>query len=175
MEPSKQQWLEWLRRSYSEAPVEGPAAKHIKLASIHEKLSTQFPTDSITPAMSSNAVQRAFPNTQMKRIGHERKTYVCGVEDTVAQAGSSTQELLVQNELLSSRVRELEARVCELERLQEASGSNLQFNQQFDTLLQRGMQIVCGPDTPTHFTEFSMKILIDEKCTRCVPAVCSAS
>ena len=83
--------------------------------------------------MSSYAVQRAFPNTRMKRISHERKAYICGVEDTVAQAGSSTQKLLVQNELLSSRVRELEARVYELERLQEArlpSGSNLQFNQQ---------------------------------------------
>ena len=170
MEPSQSSqhhWLEWLKQSYSEAPAEGPDAKRVKFSTIHERLSAQFPTDSISAAASSHALQTAFPNTQKKRIGHERQTYIFGMEDAVLEeqstvVGSSTQDLRVQNELLSNRVRELEAKVCELEEFQTASSGNLQLNQQFGTLLHHGRQVLCGPDTPTHFTDFSMKIITEE-------------
>ena len=86
----------------------------------------------------------------------------------MVQAGSSTQDLTGHNELLSDRVR---AKVSEQELLQVASsGSNMQFDQQLDTLLQYGMQIVCSPDTRTHFTEFSIKIITD-KSQLCTPDV----
>ena len=71
----------------------------------------------------------------------------------------------MQDVLLRNRVRELEAKVCELEELQTASlpsSGNLQLNQQFGTLLHHGRQVLCGPDTPTHFTDFSMKIITEE-------------
>ena len=38
----------------------------------------------------------------------------------------------------------------------------LQFSKQFDTLLQHGTQILCGPNTPTHFMEFSLKTVTEE-------------
>ena len=141
-------WPEWLQQSYSEAPAEGPDAKRMKFSTIHEKLCAAFPNDTVTTANTSQAVQRVFPNTQNKRIGREMVTYVFGKMDVVHEhqsttATSSTHDPNVQNELhvLRDRVRQLEARVCELETTCLPSGHNLQFSQQFDTLLQHGTQI----------------------------------
>ena len=52
--------------------------------------------------------------------------------------------------------------MCELETTGLPSGHSLQFSQQFDTLLQHGTQILCGPNTPTNFMEFSLKTVTEE-------------
>ena len=85
----------------------------------HEKLCAAFPNDTVITANTSQAVQRVFPNTQNKQIGRERVTYVFGIMNAVHEcqsttATSSTHDPNVQNEILRDRVRQLEARVCEL-------------------------------------------------------------
>ena len=157
-------WLEWLKQSYSEAPAEGPDAKRMKFSTIHENLCAAFPNDTVTTANTSQAVQRVFPNTQNKRIGRERVTYIFGIMNAVHEcqsttATSSTHDPNVQNELLRDRVHQLEERVRELETTGLPSS---QFSQQLDTLLQHGTQILCGPNTPNHFTEFSLKTVTEE-------------
>ena len=156
-------WQEWVKGSYLEVPVEGPNAKRLKFSTILEKLSAQFPSDTITTAVTSQAVQRVFPSSQKKRIGHERLTYVLGIGDVVHKekptvAGSFTQQdLKVQNKLLSDRVFELEVRVCELENTKLAilyqQAETYTFGSNLIHCCTIGMQILCGPiPLPTSVT-----------------------
>ena len=80
MESSKQNWLHWLKQSYNQRPLEGPAAKRVKFSDVHEGLTAQFPSDNISIPTCSKVVQEVFPHTQRTRAGHERQRYVVGLE-----------------------------------------------------------------------------------------------
>ena len=74
-------------------------------------------------------------------------------------------ELRVLNQQLKMQIQQLESRVHELEKCTPAhssSSSSPLLSQQFDRLLCHGDQIFNGPDTPTHFTEFSFKMVTEE-------------
>ena len=133
-------------------------------SSIHDRLTEVFPSENITAQMANTALQEAFPNIERKRIGSQRHTYIYGIElSTPSVDIESVDELRVLNQQLKMQIQQLESRVHELEECTPAhSSSSPLLSQQFDMLLRHGDQIFNGPDTPTHFTEFSLKMVTEE-------------
>lgn len=178
MESPSHSWTQFLKRSYSETPIEGPDAKRVKFSDVHDSLMAQFPTELISKQMASQAIQEAFPNTQKQRSGREKNTYIVGIQSPVQVHPSNPVDVLqAQNQQLTERVHQLEARVHELEEQTSQSTSLVcqeilpsmtgthpdttsKIMQQMDTLLQNGCQIIHGPDTPDHFPEFTMDAVI---------------
>ena len=64
-----------------------------------------------------------------------------------------------KNRHLLVKISSLEERIRELERLQLTSEG---LSAEADCVVSLGNQIVHGPDTPAHFTEFSLDAVIDE-------------
>lgn len=83
MESPSHSWTQWLKRSYSETPIEGPDAKRVKFSDVHDSLMAQFPTELISKQIASQAIQEAFPNTQNQRSGQEKNTYIVGIQSPV--------------------------------------------------------------------------------------------
>lgn len=180
MESPNHSWTQWLKRSYSETPIEGPDAKRVKFSDVHDSLMAQFPSELISKQMASHAIQEAFPNTQKQRSGREKNTYIVGIQSPVQIHPSNPVDVLqAQNQQLTERVHQLEARIHELEEQTSQSTSLVRqeilpsmtgthpdttskIMQQMDTLLQNGCQIIHGPDTPDHFPEFTMDAVIGE-------------
>ena len=163
MEESKR-LVNCLKRSYRETPIKGPEAKRVRFSDIQEHLTAQFPSLILSTSVCSTAVQEAFPQSQRKRFGKERHNYIIGVEISVEQQQSSdpVQILQAENEELSLKVHQLEARTQELEAQNISSNSSRLLVQHLDSLLQHGRHTVHGPNTPDHFQNFSMEGIIDE-------------
>ena len=142
-----------LKRSYRETPIEGPEAKRVRFSDIQEHLTAQFPSLTLSTSVCSTAVQEAFPQSQRKRFGKERHNYIIGVEISVEQQQLSdpVQILQAENEELSLKVHQLEARIQELEAQNISSNSSRLLVQHLDSLLQHGRHTVHGPNTPDHF------------------------
>ena len=110
-----------LHTVYSETPVTGPDAKRVKVCDIQQCFAQQFPCDAIAPGQIGWLVIKAFLNAQPRRVGHERNTFIVGIEQcaTSDQSSQSTQALLqaekAKTEQLALQTEMLEARVCELE------------------------------------------------------------
>ena len=156
MESPSHSWTQFLKRSYSETPIEGPDAKRVKFSDVHDSLMAQFPTELISKQMASQAIQEAFPNTQKQRSGREKNTYIVGIQSPVQVHPSNPVDVLqAQNQQLIERVHQLEARVHELEEQTSQSTSLVhqeilpsmtgthpdttsKIMQQMDTLLQNG-------------------------------------
>ena len=153
--------VEFLRKSYMEAPGYGPEAKGVKASDIQAFLSQHFPDRLITPYTSSLLVQEAFPNSSRKRLGKDRHTFVVGIKPASAvsmafevQEEANLQEL---NRELSRKVSELGAKVCSLE-----FQAHISYSLELDSLLRHGNLALHGPDTPAHFTSFSVEEIVME-------------
>ena len=111
-------------------------------------------------------VQEAFPNSDRKRLGKDRQTYIVGIEPSLSvsamsrapvQGATPAEDLQEENHLLSRKVNELEAKIRTLE---DQACSSLPL--ELDSLLQHGKYALRGPDTPAHFTEFSVEAIVSE-------------
>ena len=156
----QQQWKHWLKRSYTETPTEGPCAKRVKFADIHEALIQNFPTGDISNSSCGQVVQEAFPGTKRTRVGKQRLLYVVGIEESTSCI-DSTDALLAENIQLRATVQQLQERIRELEATSASRCSPL-LMQQMDSLLRHGDQILHGPNSPGRFTELSVKVITDE-------------
>jgi len=83
MESPNHSWTQWLKRSYSETPIEGPDAKRVKFSDVHDSLMAQFPSELISKQMASHAIQEAFPNTHKQHSGWKKITYIVGIQSPV--------------------------------------------------------------------------------------------
>ena len=147
MESTNDTWVGYLRKTYKEAPVCGVEAKRVKFSDIQDGLQTQFPSDLMSSASSSQLIQDAFPNSSSKRLGKARQTYILSIEPFTTESdsmiSSSLEELLQEeNEQLSKRVEELEAIVHKLE--DEKSRDSLAV--ELDTLIHHGKYVLHGPE-----------------------------
>ena len=157
--------VEWLKRSYSEAPVDGLDMKRVKFLDILEALTIQFPPYSGSAQLCSAAIQAAFPNARRKRVGKERHHYILGITPVSDMEGPSGERsdrieaLSAENEQLRLQVQQLQAQLAE-----HRSDSVLspRLAQQCDAMLQHGSQIIYGPDTPVNFREFSLECVMRE-------------
>ena len=174
--------IEWLRSRYREVPLEGPCPKKIKLSDLHQQLEKKYFPEKVSQYAASHIVREAFPNAESKIAGKSRTKHIFGiapVEDvTLESSASSTSQageasscsqhsvsvpvsvLLeteqVRNKQLMEKIMLLEARVKELEKT-----SPVMLTQQADQL-QHSSLILCGPDTPDHFQNFSIDRVIQE-------------
>ena len=157
-----QQKRTWLTKTYNPAPSDGPSAKRVKVSSIKSALEPQFSRkyDHKTP---SSLIQDTFPNTERRRLSHDRATHVVGLEEV--QAEVPTLPIDEEKEQLKARVRELEqivrdlrVRVSQLEeQLRATSASTSSLLTQADRLLHRNMAMYHGPNTIDHFSAFSLE------------------
>ena len=137
-----------------------------------------YSPEKVTQYAASHIVRKAFPNAESKIAGKSRTKHIFGIAPvetaTLERSASSTIQadgvssciptpvaVLLEteqflNKQLMERIQLLEARVQELEKT-----SLVTLVQQADQL-QHGSLIVCGPDTPEHFQNFSIDGVIQE-------------
>lgn len=116
MESPSHSWTQWLKRSYSETPIEGPDAKRVKFSDVHDSSMAQFPSELISKRMPHNAIQEAFPNTQKQRSGQEKNTYIVGIQSPMQVHPSNPVDVLqAHNQQVTERVHQMEAKIHELE------------------------------------------------------------
>ena len=113
----------------TEFELDSPHPKRTKFSEVSAELHMKFPEQKYSPLEVSKLVQQAFPNTVSKPCGKSRQKHIVGLEriptaSTVGQAepiSSLTQHstsdaslitsysnLLIENEELKARIRELE-------------------------------------------------------------------
>ena len=160
----------WLKRHYEEGSTGGPTAKRVKFQTLHEQMSSQFPSKRFNSQMVSAYIKEAFPMSVSKRCGQSKATHIFGIQ-LRSNPGASTPALPIssdsslssdistieENRLLKERVKQLEERIHELEK-----HAPERFSQQMNHLTFPSNAIYHGPDTLQHFTDFSMDVLIDE-------------
>ena len=161
MESTNETWMGYLRKTYKEAPE----AKCVKFSDIQDGLQAQFPSALVSSASSSQLIQDAFPNSSSKRLGKDRRTCILGIEPFMTESDSMNssistpsspspvleKSLQEENEQLSKRVEELEAKVRKLE--DEKSRNSLAV--ELDTLLHHGTYALHGPDSTVNFSSSS--------------------
>ena len=166
MESVDKDMLLYLKELYKETRADGPETKRVKFSDIQDGLNLRFPTALLSPHISSMLVQEAFPNSDRKRLGKDRQTYIVGIEPSLSvsamsrapvQGATPAEDLQEENHLLSRKVNELEAKIRTLE---DQACSSLPL--ELDSLLQHGKYALRGPDTPAHFTEFSVEAIVSE-------------
>ena len=171
--------VKWLKSRYHEAPVQGPNAKRVKFADVHQELQKQFAPVKVTAKAASQLLKSAFPCSENKPCGKSRQKHICGIQAIPAEGdpevnvagplshkSSSNPSLLeleqAKSELLQKQVQTLEARVLELERIQATSFCPELLAQQVQHVLQPGLQVFDGPDSLEHFSNFSVDAVIAE-------------
>ena len=176
-------WKQWLKRSYQSTPTEGPEAKRVKFAEVHHALTQQFPCDELSLQCCATVISEAFPETKRVRVGKTKLSYVVGLEETLVTPASLQMETLLstatdaiktentqfraENAHLSAEVQQLHERIKNLEAeylhavSTECATSPL-LTQQMDKLLRYGDNIIHGPSSPSHFSDFSLKALSEE-------------
>ena len=166
MESVDKDMLLYLKELYKETRADEPETKRVKFSDIQDGLNLRFPTALLSPHISSMLVQEAFPNSDRKSLGKDRQTYIVGIEPSLSvsamsrapvQGATPAEDLQEENNLLSRKVNELEAKIRTLE---DQACSSLPL--ELDSLLQHGKYALRGPDTPAHFTEFSVEAIVSE-------------
>ena len=148
-------------------PLEGPNAKKVKFDQISTELVSNFPSTNFYPRAVSDLIKLAFPNSYSKPSGHLRTAHMFGVEPIPAHDSSPEAHLRAENELLHKKIKELnehiehlEHQVRDLEEVQTVS--SVRLSSEITTLLQSSHTVYHGPDTITHFNQFSIESILDE-------------
>ena len=159
-----EQRVQWLKRKYTPTPSDGPLCKKVKFEDIRCSLTEQFPSQSMSSRMISEAIQTAFPATFTKKVGSSRATYVFGLEPIqLIQAHPSSSctgclTLTQQVIALQDRNRELEKEVQELRQLVYPQSLVTQIAQ----LAQPQHAVYHGPNNIDNFEKFSISELATE-------------
>ena len=132
----------------------------LKFSDIQDCISQCFPNALLSSHHSSLPVKQAFLNSSTKRLFKERQTFILGiypatmsVPEPVPEIQKATlEDLQEENRLLSKKVTELEAKV----RAHEDQAQNT-LSLELENLFRHGKFTLNGPDTPAHFTQFSVE------------------
>ena len=124
----------------------------MKFSDILEELEKQFAPAKFSSNLVSQAIKEVFPQSSSKLTGKLRHKYIFGIEpvscDTSSQLSCNHAALLeierTKNRELQERVEQLEQKVSEMTRV---------LDHQMGSVLQKGHQVVDGPDTDTVITE----------------------
>ena len=148
----------WLRKNYRSAPCEGPSAKRVKLSTIRDGLESQF-SQKYAHRTLSLIIEQTFPSTEKKRLSHDRATHVIGLEEARQEVSTPTSS--VDKEQLRARIRELEQTVKDLQQRVHQLEEQVQVTSttlctQADKLADRKYAVFHGPNTISHFEEFSL-------------------
>ena len=168
----------WLKKRYRPAPTDGEVqnVKKIKFEHIRKDMMAQFPSKNLSNYQVSQAISAAFPNTFSRLSTRSRTKHIFGLEEITDTPCSSSDDLEAENRRLrlqvdnqQVRLQVMQNRIDELERqvaqLQEHIGSSAQLSSletQIGSLLSSQNAAYHGPDTITHFNDFSMDHIITE-------------
>lgn len=154
---------EWLHTKYRLSPC----ARPMKVSSVKSAIESKF-CRKYEHKIVSRILQEEFPSTEKKVYSSDRTMHIFGIEEVSDEPATPSTEEDEDKQQLRCRVRELEQmvrtledRVRELEqRIHDTSPSVL--STQADTLLRNNMAVYHGPNTITHFKEFSVDIISAE-------------
>ena len=151
----------WLKRRFKDAAVSGPHCKRVKFSDIVDEAAMELPP-AVSNCALSQAIREGFPESESKRVGDKRHTYIYGIErDEDPQ--SPLEIALKRNRELEREVDQLQQKVTQLE-------SHQKLDDQMQSLLRPDMLCYHGPDTIGHLEGFSLDSLIAE-CTSNAPDV----
>ena len=116
----------------------------------------------------SHFLQEEFPTEEKKIYSSDRTMHIFGIKEVREEPGTPTtdedeekQQLRRRIQELEETVRTLEHRVRELEQQVHVT-SPLVVTTQADQLLHNNMAVYHGPNTITHFNEFSLSAEIKQ-------------
>ena len=175
--------VKWLKKRYCPTPTDGDVTsiKRVKFDDIKHDMIVQFPTKRLSVYQVSNAITTAFPNTYSRASTHNRKKHIFGLEkrpttdhvQTCATPSTSREaQLTLEIQQLQQQVLSQQSRICELEKqVQESSAlSPLSLESQVEDVLSNEFSAYHGPNTISHFHEFSLDRLVSEF-KECAPDV----
>ncbi len=152
------------RSNYNESPLEGPPAKRVKFEDVYNDISSAFPQTKFSFQMVSDSIKSAFPQSISKRFGKSHKVHIVGIElkdqPTSFAYDNSAEQLkreIDTNSQLRQQVKVLEEKVSELEK-----SSQISLAGQMNGLTISSHSASHGPDTISHFDDFTMDQLLKE-------------
>ena len=154
---------EWLHTKYHLAPC----AKPMKVSSIKNAMESNF-CRKYEHKIVSRILQEEFPTAEKKIYSSDRTMHIFGIEEVREKPATPTMEEDEEKQQLRHRIRELEETVRTLEhRVRELEQrvhvtSSLVVTTQADQLLHNNMAVYHGPNTITHFNEFSLDTISAE-------------
>lgn len=170
--------IRWLKKRYHSAPTDGELQdiKKVKFEHIRKDMTAQFPSKKLSNYQVSQAVSTAFPNTFSRASTHDRTKHIFGLEEITdtpcvqsvdLEAENQRLRLLVDDQQLRlqemlNRIDELERQVAQLQKQLDSSVQSPSLESQVGRLLSAQNAAYHGPDTITHFNDFSMDHVITE-------------
>ena len=145
----------WLKHRYQDAAVSGPESKRIKFTDIVEDAESTL-QQAICPRVLSRAIKSEFSDTVSTKKGHERNTYIYGLEKLQPQ--QPEHPLQRENEALRRKVEELEQKVAYLEKRSIVQT----VDDQMGALLDQRNVCYHGPNTIDHLSSFSIDAVLEE-------------
>ena len=143
-------------------------------------MSAQFPSKKLSNYQVSQAISTAFPNTFSRASTHDRTKHIFGLEEitdtpcsssyvlsTDLEAENRQLRLLVDDQQLrlqemQNRIEELERQVAQLQKQVDTSAQSHSLESQIGSLSSPQNAAYHGPDTITHFNDFSIGHVITE-------------
>ena len=119
------------------------------------------------------ALTKAFPRVTTKRMGKQGLTFALGIVPIATDADAGTggdpaiiQSLQEENSQLRRTNVELREQVQALESqikaLEQQPSLQTELDRQMYMVMSRGTYTVSGPDTPEHFSHFSLEVITSE-------------
>lgn len=147
---------EWLKRHYRDAPVSGPECKRVKFSDMLEEAALDLQV--VNTSSLSHALNDVFSNSESKRAGVKRQSYVYGLEKDTTHL-SPLEVALRNNSHLQQQVEQLQQKVLQLE---QESALAKKLNAQMKSIVHTDMMCYHGPDTVGHLESFSLDECIAE-------------
>ena len=171
-----------MKKRYRPAPTDGEVqnVKKIKFECIRKDMTAQFPSKNLSNYQVSQAITTAFPNTFSRLSTHSRTKHIFGLEEITDKPCSSDDihsiDLEAENrrlrlqvddqqlrlQVMQNRIDELERQVAQLQKHIDSSAQSPSLESQIGSLLSSQNTAFHGPDTITHFNDFSMDHVITE-------------
>ena len=143
----------WLKRHFQETPSEGPLAKRVKFDSVRQGLLSRFPDKALNHQQIARIIKNSFPSSVSKRLGSDRSTHIIGIEERE----ECENDLVEENAALRQRIDELEQAVNLMEQQHPITVTTLL--EEFNRVTSPVNSIYHGPDTSSHFQQFSLESL----------------
>lgn len=157
----------WLKSRY----VIGLPTKKVKFSKIHDELTAHFTDTKFNTLAVSQAIKKAFPNTESNACGKANHRSVFGLQEQESSTHKpSNLDMLeherMRNRDLETRLIETEKKVHQLEmRVQELETTTYTpaiLDAQMDQAVNSHFQIYHGPDSVAHLEDFSVERMIAE-------------